>query len=51
MKEGFNEFVKVTQDPIPNTTKVIGYFIAFFDVVMATFAICSSLGVCSLRET
>ena len=43
MKEGFNEFVKVTQDPITNTTKVICYFIAFFDVVMATFAICSSL--------
>ena len=36
VKEGFSEFVKVTQDPITNTTKVIGYSIGFFDVVMAT---------------
>ena len=35
MKKGFNEFVKVTLDPITNKTKVTGYTIAIFEAVMA----------------
>ncbi|WJZ85468.1 hypothetical protein VitviT2T_005003 [Vitis vinifera] len=36
VKEGFSEFVKVTRDPITNTTKITGYSIAIFENVMET---------------